>query len=92
MRQKILFFQGFHNWTLNPFHMMGVADVLGVADILGTAFLCAIHGATVENTLFEDGDGANTFSLSWVKLEYGRGRGNFRWSDEMCRDQKEHQP
>ncbi|KAH0850504.1 LOW QUALITY PROTEIN: hypothetical protein HID58_095480 [Brassica napus] len=24
----ILFFQGFHNWTLNPFHMMGVAGVL----------------------------------------------------------------
>ena len=24
----ILFFQGFHNWTLNPFHMMGVAVVL----------------------------------------------------------------
>ena len=51
----ILFFQGFHNWTLNPFHMMGVAG------ILGAALLCAIHGATVENTLFEDGDGANTF-------------------------------
>lgn len=51
----ILFFQGFHNWTLNPFHMMGVAG------ILGSALLCAIHGATVENTLFEDGDGANTF-------------------------------
>ncbi|KAL7598925.1 hypothetical protein Lser_V15G23214 [Lactuca serriola] len=51
----ILFFQGFHNWTLNPFHMMGVAGVLG------TALLCAIHGATVENTLFEDGDWANTF-------------------------------
>jgi photosystem II P680 reaction center D2 protein len=34
--------------------MMGVAGVLGAA-------LCAIHGATVENTLFEDGDGANTF-------------------------------
>ncbi|KAL5646431.1 hypothetical protein ACJX0J_001207 [Zea mays] len=34
------FFQGFHNWTLNPFHMMGVAG---------------------KNTLFEDGDGANTF-------------------------------
>ena len=51
----ILFFQGFHNWTLNPFHMMGVAGVLG------GALLCAIHGATVENTLFEDGDGANTF-------------------------------
>jgi len=51
----ILFFQGFHNWTLNPFHKMGVAGVLG------EALLCAIHGATVENTLFEDGDGANTF-------------------------------
>ncbi|TQD83237.1 hypothetical protein C1H46_031200 [Malus baccata] len=51
----IRFFQGFHNWTLNPFHMMGVAGVLGAA------LLCAIHGATVENTLFEDGDGANTF-------------------------------
>ncbi len=51
----ILFFQGFHNWTLNPFHMMGVAG------ILGGALLCAIHGATVENTLFEDGDGGNTF-------------------------------
>ena len=47
--------QGFHNWTLNPFHMMGVAGVLGAA------LLCAIHGATVENTLFEDGDGSNTF-------------------------------
>ncbi|KAL9261360.1 Photosystem II D2 protein-like protein [Drosera capensis] len=46
---------GFHNWTLNPFHMMGVVGVLGAA------LLCAIHGATVENTLFEDGDGANTF-------------------------------
>jgi photosystem II P680 reaction center D2 protein len=45
----------FHNWTLNPFHMMGVAG------ILGGALLCAIHGATVENTLFEDGDAANTF-------------------------------
>ncbi|KAG5060846.1 hypothetical protein JHK87_001875 [Glycine soja] len=51
----ILFFQGFHNWTLNPFHMMGVAGVLGAT------LLCVIHGATVENTLFEDGDGANTF-------------------------------
>ncbi|KAB1670044.1 hypothetical protein ES319_1Z204500v1, partial [Gossypium barbadense] len=46
---------GFHNWILNPFHMMGIAGVLGAA------LLCAIHGATVENTLFEDGDGANTF-------------------------------
>ena len=28
---------------------------------MGTALLCAIHGATVGNNLFEDGDGANTF-------------------------------
>ncbi|KAL0660152.1 hypothetical protein Bca4012_080737 [Brassica carinata] len=26
-----------------------------------------------------------------TKLEYGRGRGNFRWSGEMRRDRKEHQ-
>ena len=25
----LLFLQGFHNWTLNPFHMMGVAGILG---------------------------------------------------------------
>ena len=31
-----LFLIGFHNWTLNPFHMMGVAG------ILGGALLCAI--------------------------------------------------
>ncbi|KAL8209601.1 hypothetical protein R6Q57_006333, partial [Mikania cordata] len=29
---------------------------MGVASVLGVAFLCAIHDATVENTLFEDGD------------------------------------
>eukprot|EP00972_Heterocapsa_arctica_P066980 9885139-Heterocapsa_arctica.AAC.1 len=29
--------------------------------ILGAALLCAIHGATVQNTIFEDGDAANTF-------------------------------
>ncbi|MCU0570480.1 MAG: photosystem II D2 protein (photosystem q(a) protein) [Oculatellaceae cyanobacterium Prado106] len=51
----ILFVQGFHNYTLNPFHMMGVAGVLG------GALLCAIHGATVENTLFEDTRSFNTF-------------------------------
>jgi photosystem II P680 reaction center D2 protein len=28
---------------------------------LGAALLCAILGATVENTLFEEGDDANTF-------------------------------
>ena len=27
----ILFVQGFHNFTLNPFHMMGVAGILGGA-------------------------------------------------------------
>ncbi|KAL2899371.1 Photosystem II CP43 reaction center protein [Bienertia sinuspersici] len=46
---------GFHNWKLNTFHMMGVAGVLGAT------LICAIHGATAENTLFEDGDEANTF-------------------------------
>jgi photosystem II P680 reaction center D2 protein len=35
--------------------------MMGVAGVLGAALLCAIHGATVENALFEDGDGANTF-------------------------------
>ena len=52
---SFLFLQGFHNWTLNPFHMMGVAG------ILGGALLSAIHGVTVENTLYEDGEQANTF-------------------------------
>jgi hypothetical protein len=28
---------------------------------LGTTLLCAIYGAIVENTLFEDGDAANIF-------------------------------
>jgi hypothetical protein len=28
---------------------------------LGAALLCPFHGATVKNTLFEDGDSANTF-------------------------------
>ena len=48
-------YRGFHNWTLNPFHMMGVAG------ILGGALLSAIHGVTVENTLYQDGEQANTF-------------------------------
>ena len=51
----LLFLQGFHNWTLNPFHMMGVAG------ILGGALLSAIHGVTVENTLYQDGEQSNTF-------------------------------
>ncbi len=51
----VLFFQGFHNYTLNPFHMMGVAGVLG------GALLCAIHGATVRNTIFQAAQAFNTF-------------------------------
>ena len=35
--------------------------MMGVAGILGGALLSAIHGVTVENTLYEDGDSANTF-------------------------------
>jgi photosystem II P680 reaction center D2 protein len=34
--------------------------MMGVAGVFGVALLCAILGAIVENTLFEDGDGANT--------------------------------
>jgi photosystem II P680 reaction center D2 protein len=51
----LLFLQGFHNWTLNPFHMMGVAA------ILGGALLSAIHGATVINTIYQDGGAYTTF-------------------------------
>merc|ERR1712217_188551 len=51
----ILFIQGFHNITLNPFHMMGVAG------ILGGALLSAIHGATVVNTIYQDGNSFSTF-------------------------------
>ena len=35
--------------------------MMGVAGILGGALLSAIHGVTVENTLYQDGDDANTF-------------------------------
>jgi photosystem II P680 reaction center D2 protein len=51
----LLFLQGFHNWTLNPFHMMGVAG------ILGGALLSAIHGATVVNTIYQDSSSYTTF-------------------------------
>jgi DNA/RNA endonuclease YhcR with UshA esterase domain len=30
---------------------------------LGVALQCAIHGATVKNTFFEDGDGVITFRV-----------------------------
>lgn len=39
----LLFLQGFHNWTLNPFHMMGVAGILGGALLSGYSF---IHRST----------------------------------------------
>ena len=51
----LLFLQGFHNWTVHPFHMMGVAG------ILGGALLSAIHGATVVNTIYQDGLAYTTF-------------------------------
>jgi photosystem II P680 reaction center D2 protein len=35
--------------------------MMGVAGILGGALLSAIHGVTVENTLYQDGEDANTF-------------------------------
>jgi hypothetical protein len=34
-----------------------------VAGVLGAALLCIIHGCTVENTLFEASDGANTLCV-----------------------------
>ncbi|CAK9278320.1 unnamed protein product [Sphagnum jensenii] len=37
--------------------------MMGVARVLGATLLCAIHGAIMENTLFEDGDGTNTFHV-----------------------------
>ena len=55
MFRFLLFLQGFHNWTLNPFHMMGVAG------ILGGALLSGIHGATVVNTIYQDGEAYTTF-------------------------------
>ena len=35
--------------------------MMGVAGILGGALLSAIHGVTVENTLYQDGEQSNTF-------------------------------
>jgi photosystem II P680 reaction center D2 protein len=73
----ILFFQGFHNYTLNPFHMMGVGGVLG------GALLCAIHGATVENTLFRDTRSFNTFggfSPTQAEETYSMVTANRFWS------------
>lgn len=36
---------------------------MGVVDILAIALLCDIHGATVKDTLFKNGDGENTNSM-----------------------------
>ena len=70
----LLFLQGFHNWTLNPFHMMGVAG------ILGGALLSAIHGVTVENTLYQDGEQANTFKALLIRLKKKR---RIQWSRQI---------
>ena len=48
----------FHNWTLNPFHMIGVGG------ILGAGLLSAIHGGTVINTIYQDGQvKSHSFSM-----------------------------
>ena len=40
---------------------------MGVAGILGGALLCAIHGATVQNTLYED---TSSYLHRWKGSEY----------------------
>lgn len=73
----LLFIQGFHNFTNNPFHMMGVAG------ILGAALLSAIHGATVVNTIYEDGNAYTTFrafSPSQPEETYAMVTANRFWS------------
>ena len=52
----LLFLQAFHNWTLNPFHMMGVCRYPGWR----IAF-CNSRCDRAENTLYQDGEQANTF-------------------------------
>ena len=73
----LLFVQGFHNWTLNPAHMAGVAGVLG------GALLSAIHGATVVNCLYLDGRSASTFrafSPAQPEETYSMATANRFWS------------
>ncbi|TYH31138.1 hypothetical protein ES288_A01G149500v1 [Gossypium darwinii] len=48
-------------WVLNLADLMPMIGIFGYALIKVIFNNCAIHGATVENTLFEDGGGANTF-------------------------------
>ena len=45
---------------------------MGVAGILGGALLSAIHGVTVENTLYQDGEQANTFKGALTALKKKR--------------------
>ncbi|KAF3622455.1 Photosystem II D2 protein [Capsicum annuum] len=57
--------------------------MMGVAGVLGAALLCTIHGATIENTLFEDGDGANTFHAvnpTQAEETYSKVTANHFWS------------
>jgi photosystem II P680 reaction center D2 protein len=57
--------------------------MMRVSRVLGAALLCAIHGATVENILFEDGDGGNTFRAfnpTQVEETYSMVTTNCFWS------------
>jgi len=57
--------------------------MMGVAGILGGGLLSAIHGATVENTLFEDGVSYNTFrafSPTQTEETYSMVTANRYWS------------
>uniref|UniRef100_F6I5Q8 Photosystem II D2 protein n=1 Tax=Vitis vinifera TaxID=29760 RepID=F6I5Q8_VITVI len=56
---------------------------MGVVGVLGVALLCVIYGGTVENTLFEDDDGANTFRAfnpTQVEETYSMVTANRFWS------------
>jgi len=57
--------------------------MMGVVGVLGATLLCSIHGDTVENTLFEDGDGANmlcSFNPTQVEETYSMVTANCFWS------------
>ena len=53
----LLFLQGFHNWTLNTFHIMGVAG-------FRRSTLVSNPWGTVVNTIYQYGNAYSTFSLS----------------------------
>ncbi|GFP84398.1 photosystem ii d2 protein [Phtheirospermum japonicum] len=56
---------------------------MGVTDLLGATLLCTIHGATIEDTLFEDGNGENTFRAfnpTQTKENYSNVTANHFWS------------